>query len=221
MSYERLSDRRRRNALDYFLNASAVLAGFVVTVLIEKRLRLFSSDEPVPSEFDHWKPRAFERLLTAVHVASILLAGLTRPGQDVTWFSDEDDLAPNDSRLWDVCDVFSRISSHYMDHNLGHFRFATAKSDDGSRDLEDLLAFPDVAAGWLSELLGSYARARAALSEVVILPPPQSLPEKSKRLLLWAAASSGGLKHVSVTVESNKPQSRFVVRRLLFSADGP
>lgn len=220
MSYERLGDRRRRVALDHFLTASTELVGFLVTVLVEKKLSLFSSEEPIPSEFAHWKPRAFERLLTAVNVASILLGGLTRSGQDVVSFSDEDDLAANDQRLWEVCDVFSRVSSHYLDHGLGHFRFATSKSDDGSRQMEDLLAFPDLAAGWLSELLGSYSRAGAALSEAVILPPPESLPAKSKHLLAWAAASSSNLRHVAVTVDPNGPRSRFLVRRLAFSAAG-
>lgn len=220
MSYERLGDRRRRDALDHFLNASTELVGFLVTVLVEKQLILFSSEEPIPSEFAHWKPRSFERLLTAVNVASILLAGLTRSGQDVVWFSDEDDLAANDERLWEVCDVFSRVSSHYLDHSLGHFRFATSKSDDGTREIEDLLAFPDLAAGWIPELLGSYSRAGAALSETVILPPPESLPVKSKRLLSWAATSSSNLKHVAVSVEPNSPRSLFLVRRLHFSAAG-
>lgn len=179
MSYERLGDRRRRNALDHFLNASAVLVGFLVTVLVEKKLRLFSSGEAIPSEFAHWKPRVFERLLTAINVASILLAGLSRSGQNVVWFSDEDDFAANDQRLWEVYDVFSRVSSHYLGHDLGHFRFATAKSYDGSRELEDLLAFPDLEAGWLSELLGSYTRVGAALSENLILPPVVSSRSRS------------------------------------------
>lgn len=216
MSYERLSDRRRREAADAFLAASDHLSGILVTTLVEKSLNLFEA-ESIPGEFAHWRQGPFERLLFAANLLSVLIAGLSSPGQDVVWFSDDDDLAPNESRMFEVCDVIARVSAHYLDHNLGHFRFATARSDDGRRQIEDLLALPDFAAGWLPELLREYRDAGAELSETILLPPPESLPPKSRYLAAWAARSSRGLRHVTVTVEPNPPRSRFLVRRLCFS----
>jgi len=216
MSYERLSDQRRRAALDGYLRAADALHGFLITVLIDKRLQLFTGGPP-PGEFQRWKLEPFRRLLAASHLASILLAGLSASGQDVLWISDEDDFAANEARLWDLCDVFGRVSSHYVQHALGHFRFATSKSDDGSKQIEDLLALPDLAAGWLCDLLGAYRRNFAVLSEHVVLPPPSTLRGKSRQLMAWCAKGTGSLKHVAVTVESNEPQSLFLVRRLRFS----
>jgi hypothetical protein len=216
MSYERLSDRHRLAALDGYLRAADALQGFLITVLIDKRLQLFTEGPP-PGEFQGWKREPFRRLLAASHLASILLAGLSASGQDVLWISDEDDFAANDARLWKFCDVFGRVSGHYLPHALGHFRFATSRSDDGSKQIEDLLALPDLAAGWLVDLLSAYTRDFAALSEHVVLPPPSTLREKSGRLMAWCAESGGRLKHVAVTAESNEPQSLFLVRRLRFS----
>ena len=217
MSYERLTERRRRDAADAFLAASDQLDGFLVTVIIDKSLSLFEA-ESIPDEFSHWRRKPFERLLVATNLLSVLLAGITSPGQDVLWITDDDDLAPNERRLGEVCDVVGRVSSHYLDHNLGHFRFATARSDDGSRQIEDLLAFPDLAAGWLPELLRSYRDAGAELSEHLITPPPESLPQKARYLLMWAAHPSR-LHHVAIAVEANAPHSRFLVRRICLSLD--
>lgn len=216
MSYERLSDRHRLAALDGYLRAADALQGFLITILIDKRLQLFT-ESPPPDEFQGWKREPFRRLLAASHLASILLAGLSAPGQDVLWISDEDDFAANDARLWELCDLFGRVSGHYLQHNLGHFRFATSKSDDGSKQIEDLLALPDLAAGWLVDLLSAYPRDSSSLSEHVVLPPPSTLRGKSGRLMAWSADTGGKLRHVAVTVESNEPQSRFRVRRLRFS----
>lgn len=216
MSYERLRDRSRRDAADAFLEVSDQLSGFLVTLMVEKTLRLFETDV-IPDEFARWKRKPFERLLLATHLLSVLIAGITSPDQDVLWISDDDDLAPNESRLWDVCDVVTRISAQYLAHNLGHFRFATARSDDGSRQIEDLLALPDFAAGWLPELLRAYQDAGAELSENVVTPPPDSLPAKTRHLLTWAARPSRGLQQVAVAVEPNVPSSAFLVRTLHFS----
>lgn len=216
MSYERLRDRSRRDAADAFLAVSDQLSGFLVTLMVEKTLRLFET-EAIPDEFARWKRTPFERLLLATHLLSVLIAGITSPNQDVLWISDDDDLAPNESRLWDVCDVVGRISAHYLTHNLGHFRFATARADDGSRQIEDLLALPDFAAGWLPELLRAYQDTGAELSENIVTPPPESLPAKTRYLLTWAARPSRRLQHVAVFVEPNGARSAFLVRTLRLS----
>lgn len=218
MSYVRLGDRRRGEALDGFLRVTQHLVGFVVVILIDKRQKLFAGDD-APDEFQHWKSKAFERLLTTTHLLSILLSGLTRERQDILWTSDEDDIAPNDARMWDVCDVVGRVSAHYLDHDLGHFRFATTKSDDGSRELEDLVAIPDLAAGCLAEVSASYRHLGATLSPNLVLPVPAALPPKAARLLRWITESSGGLRHIVVSVDPNEPASKFVVRRLAFTTN--
>lgn len=214
MSYTRLGDRRRRAALAPFLDGTAALEGFIVTVLIDKSLQVFER-EPVPIEFARWKRGSFTRLLAQTHLISILLSGLTAAGADVLWISDEDEIASNEQRMWEVCDAVGRIGSHYLSHNLGHFRFATAKSDDGSRQLEDLLAIADLSAGCLSDLKSSYRRIGAELSTALILPPPATLSTKTRLLLNWVVTPRGP-RHVVVALDDNSPTSRFRASLLVF-----
>lgn len=216
ISYVRLGDRRRRGVLDPFLAASSRLDGFLVTALIDKRLQLFEG-EAVPEEFRHWKRASLDRLLTTTHLLSILLAGLTKAGQDVLWVSDEDAIAPNEARMWDVCEAVARVGSQYLAHDLGHFRFATAKSDDGSRELEDLLAVPDLAAGALAELTSSYVRAGATLTPDLVLPPPAATAPKCRRLVPWIAGRIPGPTQIAIRVDPNSPTSVFRVSRFVFS----
>jgi hypothetical protein len=86
-------------------------------------------------------------MLRVVHIVSFFLAGLSRAHQNVIWITDEDEIAANDNRMRELTNLFGNISSHYLPHSMGHFRCGTMKSDDGSRQLEDLASIPDLVAG--------------------------------------------------------------------------
>jgi hypothetical protein len=107
-----------------------------------------------------------DKAFFAVHVLGVLLAGLAAPGQNVMWFTDEDSIAANDDRVRELTQLFAWISSQYLTFNLGHCRCGTSKCDDGSRQIEDFLAIPDMIAGALAEQMQLRIEGPSELSTV-------------------------------------------------------
>jgi hypothetical protein len=209
MSYKKLGDVHRRRALASFLDAADCIPGVLVSFSTAWNLpfSLTGSEETprglssiAPSSL--FGPRVFRRLIRTVSFVLLFLAGLSAPGQNVTWFSDEDDFAADEQRLRSACNVIMNAAGHVLPHTLGHIRLGTTKSDDGSRSLEDLAALPDLAAGALTDML---AHMRPSL---LLQGLPSQAAEKSRRILSWLADQSGDLKKLSCVLSSgDKPQT--------------
>jgi hypothetical protein len=158
MSFKRLADGQRGRALRPLLEAANSLNGLSLSVALNKKCEsLFASRPPLDlsnpdfAGFRKWKPMVLEKAFFVVHVLGLLLAGLAAPGQNVMWFTDEDSIAANDDRVRELSQLFAWISSQYLTFNLGHCRCGTSKCDDGSQQIEDFLAIPDIIAGALAE----------------------------------------------------------------------
>ncbi len=163
MSFKSLTDRRRRAALQPFLQAASRLRGVCVTFAIHRSVAsLFAAQgKPNPKSAGfplqaRWTRDSFERVLRIVHLLSILLAGVSSRDQNVLWVTDNDDIVATPSHHNDTVRLLANISSHYLTHTLGHLRVATATSDNGDRQVEDLLSIPDLAAGCVAQLLTEY-----------------------------------------------------------------
>jgi hypothetical protein len=161
MSFKDLRDRRRKDALTPFLEAANTIQGISFTLAIDVAIpSLFDGPAPLNLEnpefaaFREWSPATLEKAFRVVHTLSFLMAGLLREGQDVVWFTDEDAIAANSTRLTLLTKLLALISSSYLTFSLGHLRCATTHSDDGTRSIEDLVSVPDVVAGAISEQLG-------------------------------------------------------------------
>ena len=99
-SYKRLNDRVLYRELSHFLDASSSISGLLAVILIHKSIgTLFREGGNVlpthlatPS-LDKLSPKVREKLLrVAVHFTGLFLAGLSKPDQNVTWVTDEDEL---------------------------------------------------------------------------------------------------------------------------------
>jgi len=160
MSFKRLNDKQRHKALKPFLEAANNIPGLAFTVAVDSSIEsLFAGpapldlDNPDFAAFQAWKPEILEKAFRTIHFVSFLLAGLSRPGQNVLWFIDEDSIAANPDRLRQLSNLFAWIASSYLTFDLGHLRCGTTQCDDGSRRIEDLAAVPDLIAGAISEQL--------------------------------------------------------------------
>jgi hypothetical protein len=98
------------------------------------------------------------------------------------------------------------VASHYLKHNLRHARIGTTKSDTGSRDIEDLIAVAELAAGALSQLLTDYQRTSNLPFSTLTLPPPDCLPRKAKAVLNWFADHTQPLKRMVYLIDE-EPES--------------
>jgi len=221
MSFKALNDRRRLLALPHFLGAADLLPSLLITLLISKRIpSIFEPRaEEHPQSVMPEDYRESERRLRIIHFASLIVAGATSPGQHLFWFTDEDEVAANPKRLRQLVDDFALVSSHYLRHELGNLRIGTAASDTGSRDIEDLVAIPDLVAGVATEVMSTYDRAGIGLSGDLIAPVTREVSDKSRRLLLWLASDRpSAMARVTMAIEDNLPVSRSVVRTLRWHA---
>jgi hypothetical protein len=205
MSYTTLRDGRRRNAVGGFLTAANRLRGVIASFVIAKDIESLFEKQGCPGELAvtvaRWKPAVQERLQRILSFAGFLLAGLSGSGQNVWWYSDEDEVFPNEARMRDAVVLFANLASHFLGHGLGHLRIGTAVSDSGDLLLEDLLAIPDLVAGSLVDMVGCYRKLGITLSGKTAKAPPEVLIRKARDIVTWLSArSETQLKSISYLV---------------------
>ncbi len=220
-AYKKLNDSRKREALDSFLAASEVLAGLCVTVLIDKSITsMFDKEgrvdfsDPLLHPYSQFGIASFERLLRVVHLASFFVAGLSAPGQNITWFTDRDDIAANHARLTQLTSAWATVLSNYLSHPLGHLRCGTTESDNGTLQIEDLTAIPDLAAGALAEMATCYDKESHVPDGPLIVPPPNGVSEKTRSIIRWLSNSVPPLKRMIYVIHPVGNTSTLTIKRL-------
>lgn len=208
MSYKTLNDAIRQNALVPFLLAADQIPGLLFTLAVDRRVQsLFVKQRKMPrvlyesSELKNWKPDTAERGLQAIHMASLLVRGMSTSGQDILWILDEDDIVANETRHTQFVNVFALISGQYLNHSMGHLRIATTKSDTGRRDLEDLVSICDLTSGTLQELFLSYREQSIPMDAETLVPRVDLKAAKANKILDWLSSDQSLLKRVSIIVE--------------------
>lgn len=219
MSFKALGDRARQRVLSRFLTAADRLNGILFVVRISKRVGILFDeqsevDPQLTSALENWTPRTVERLLRVSHLAALLIAGLSRPGQDILWISDQDDVAANIDRHWTMTTVFGTIASNYLEHSLGHIRIATTASDSGQRDLEDLVGIADLAAGAISEVLDNYDGEDWPMLGLTLPAPKTAL--KTQNLMGWLSDTRQKLKRIIIEIEPGISPSKIRIRHWEF-----
>ncbi len=210
MSYKGMNDRRKRSALLPFLDSANSIVGLLTTVLIEKEFASGLSFEgqecdSVPEAVCRWPAHVIRKFTWVTHFGAVLVAGLSNEGQNLLWFTDEDDIAANDSRIIDATPLVARILSAYQAHDMSHLRFGTTKCDNGNLFIEDFAAIPDLAAGALAELPKVGA---------VRTPLCGHIPLKALHVLSWLGVPSRGLCKVSLVVNRGDSADHVKVRAL-------
>lgn len=224
MAFKNLNDKERKKALPYFLAAADSIPGLSTTVLIDKRIKsLFSESgeidrsQPELGPYAHWRKTPFEKMLRIVHFISFFVAGLSRQNQDILWITDEDEIAANELRLRELTKIWGIVISNYLQHNLRHLRCGTTKSDDGSRQLEDLASIPDLIAGTLTEVLTAQQNEGLMPTRIsLIVPPTRSLSSKAAEIMSWFANSSQPLKRLVYLIEPVEGSTSLGIGRLQF-----
>lgn len=214
LAYKSLGDRLRRRSLVPFLHAANHIGGLLVVLLVDRQIatvfRRGEVDE-VPVKYRCWNNGVFERVLRAVHFVSFFLAGLSRPGQDLLWVTDEDEIAANDNQLRTLVNLFANVSSHYLPHDLGRARIGTTLSDSGRRDVEDLTSVADLAAGALAECAAVHNSSRM-LSSVLFVPLAPQVATKARVILDWVALTDVPLKRLVYLIDEDAESRRLQLK---------
>ncbi len=223
MAFKSLKDGNKARALEQFLDAADNIVGLSITILVRKNVRtLFGNSErinwqnPELAPYRHWPEHTFEKMLRVVHFVSFFTAGFSQPGQNILWITDEDDIAANESRLRELTKILGNVSSHYVNHNLGHLRCGTTKSDNGSYQLEDLASIPDLAAGMLAEVVSEQYSQGLLASGGIVTPPPNRLRPKVSTLTNWFATNRKKLKRLVFLIEQVPNSTQLEIKRLKF-----
>jgi hypothetical protein len=135
----------------------------------------------------------------------------------VLWLTVQDDIAANEHRHRQLVQAFGRIASHYLQHTLGHLRIATTASDSGKRDLEDLVAIADLAAGAVCHTMNAYGAAGISLQKGVTVPTPNGLPAKVAELLNWISDRRSGLKRFVVSIQPAESPAKLLIEHVDFA----
>lgn len=221
MSFKALNDKQRMAALPDYLATIDLVHGLVLVVLVDKRIEsLFDPNGRLAStepEFSglRGKPKTIEKLLRVCHFASLLVAGLSRPGQNLLWLTDQDDIAANLDMHHQLVDIFGNIASHYLEHTLGHLRIATTASDTDSRTVEDFVSIADMAAGAIGDVVNSYRRENNPMGHAIV-PQPSSVQAKTMTLMNWFSNSNTSLRRLALSIEPGKGTSRLMIRKYNF-----
>jgi hypothetical protein len=227
ISYAKLNDRRKASILDQFLHTANAITALSVTVLVDKRIdSLFRSEgRIVPAElagidFSKWRPVVFERMMRIVHLIAFFVAGVSSPGQNVIWITDEDEIAANVTRLTQLTHAFGVVISHLLQHGMGHLRVGTTGTTDaGDLQMEDFAALPDVIGGAVTEVMRAYAAAGIQLSPDIIAPAPAGLTPKAQHLLDLLFDNAARLRKVVFTVGPVEYSETVVVSEVKFHSD--
>ena len=145
MSFKDLNDGCRARALVPFFKTANEIPGLLLVVAMNKTVgELLDErlDRWLFSELAHWKPAVREELFRSICLVSLLSSGFARPGQDLLWVSDNDDILANADRMREVVPAMSRMVSGLASHPTGRIYLTTPAHDDSNQKLEDLLAIP-------------------------------------------------------------------------------
>jgi|SRR5688572_18445843 len=216
MAFKSLNDKRRQAVLKDFLLIAGRLPGLSVSVIVDKKVgTLFDSlgsPEGLEQPVAGWKPGVVERVLRVTHLLGFLIAGLSVPMQDIYWFTDQDDIAPNEARLRDLTSLLANVASHLLRHNLGHLRCGTTGNDSGTKQLEDFVAIPDLVAGALSEVA-----ARGGIPDGSLITPKPSLSsQKTRALMNWFSDPGLHLRRIVMQIQAVEGSRALRTRRLRF-----
>lgn len=218
MSYKGLNDGQRRRALGPFLAAANRIPGICASLAVSKGAgTLFEprsgAINPELSECLSWDKALFERTLRIVHIVSFIVAGVSNAGQDVLWFTDEDEIAETPDRLGLLTKLWGNVMSNYAVHGFGHLRCGTTGCDSGSNEIEDLAAIPDLVAGALADLLTPIA---GQLKTGIVTPLPLRAKAKASAIGQWLLQENHMLKRIILVIDKEPGSPKLKVARLRF-----
>lgn len=165
--YKDLKFGPRSRALPKYLELiDSFIHGALITVVIDKRIAtVFGTTKqqahPLIVEqlekfgLGTWDGKAAEKALRVCHILSVFTSLLTKEGQRLFWYSDND-LINEDGKKRSFSDtqkIFQHTLGMYSDHPLELVGFG--KSFDDKSHLDDLLSVPDLTAGVVQDLLQS------------------------------------------------------------------
>jgi hypothetical protein len=136
------------------------------------------------------------------YCTAMLVAGMSRPGQDVHWVSDRDAAFANDAMEKDTVGVFARLLTMFSPHKLGQVSYGTTAHGVEPLFQEDLAAVPDLMCGATCEIFTSIKREYVDIPDIYARLPKLTI--RPQEFLKWYASGPWPLKRYICSFESRK-----------------
>jgi hypothetical protein len=208
LAFKSITEKIRSRALVPFLRAANALPGLLATFLIDKRIATLFQKEAEDAAIlpiHTWKPGSLEKLLRIGHMGSLMISGMIAANQNILWISDEDEIAANITKHREATRYFAHCLGYYLKQNYGHFRLGTAKSDNGSMEVEDLLAIPDLAAGALAEVASITRKEGGFDKKGIVTRASSKMSLKANAILAWHSERHHPLRRLTLLIEHVPP----------------
>jgi hypothetical protein len=208
MAFKSLNDQARRRALVPFLRYANTLPGLLFTFALDQgAIDLLSwrpsSNSDLPfGPLSNWRLSSLQKLSRVAQLGATLVAGMSAPGQNLIWISDDDNIVPNRQKLIEATRVVGRYIDAILPHMMGHLRFGSAGTvDRGDQQTEDLVALADLAAGAVSEILTEHRKDLRTAASAGLLLRGGLLSDKTRLILAWLAENDHPLRKTLILIE--------------------
>jgi hypothetical protein len=207
MSFKGLNDGVKLRALPAFLSLAGTLDGFILTFATSSSIRYMFAEQflDVWPDLAALKKPVLEDMLRVAHfgVQAILIAYCSK--QNIVWVTDEDSIVANEAHQ----QYFGRIAQSLIvkmmpNEEIGSVAFGLTGVDDGSLEIEDLVAIPDLVAGALCEVLDTLSEHGQHVTPRIVLKKP-GVSKKTDLICEWMGKTRCPLKNFGVTFDTTGP----------------
>jgi hypothetical protein len=209
MSYKGLNDKRKLKALPAFLSCAGAMDGILITFAVDTQIKYMFAEQflEVWPALSAIKKNTLEDMLRVVHFGAQAIMTVFSESQDIVWFTDNDAIVANEEHE----QLFGKIAETTIRHmfmpqeTIKYIAFGLSEIDNGSFEIEDFIAIPDLVAGALCETLDQLNLADLRVTSKVILKKPK-VKEKTNIICEWLGKTICPLKKFGVVFDKFGPQ---------------
>ena len=203
MSFKGMNDGLKLRALPAFLDIASATRGFVLTFAVDLRIQCMFADQwlQISPEWSSFKKKVLEDMLRVAHFGALAVMVAFSSGQNVTWFTDSDSIVANEAheqlfgKLAQAC-----IRMFLPEETIGQVGFGLTSADDGSLEIEDFAAIPDLVAGALCETLDCLGNSGLQVTSKIALNKPK-VTAKTDLIGEWMCKTKCPLKKFGVVLD--------------------
>lgn len=204
ISYKGLNDKIKLKALPAFLSCAGAMDGLLVTFAVDTQIKYMFAEQFIDAcpDISALKKSTLEDMLRVVHFGAQAIMTSFSSGQNIVWFTDSDAIVANEKHE----KLFGRLAEATIRHmfmpqeDINQILFGLSEIDDGSLEIEDFVAIPDLVAGALCETLDRLNQADIRVTSKVIFNKPKVQP-KTNIICEWIGKTVCPLKKFGVVFD--------------------
>lgn len=204
MSYKGLNDKIKLNALPTFLRYAEDMNGLLLTFAVDTQISKLFSEQflQVWPALSATKKNTLEDMLRVVHFGAQAIMTVFSSGQNIVWFTDSDAIVANEEHE----QLFGKLAETMIrrmfipEENVKRIAFGLSGLDDGSLEIEDFLAIPDLVAGALCETLDQLRQSNLKVTPQIALKKPK-VTRKTDVICTWIGQTHRPLRKVGVVLD--------------------